>query len=117
MSRILEEITIGKDLCTANIYLEFLSKKFKIAEKVSKDAFKSIEVRFFTEINEYCLEEDISGYTVYDLISFVREAVSEGNYNKLYSYVEKFDLIEDRARNDILALSKVKRRTKNDKSE
>lgn len=106
MSRIIEEITIEQELCIANIYLEFLGKKFKLAEKVSRNAFKTIDVRFFTEINDYCLDEDISGYTVYELIKFVKEAVADGNYNKLYSYVEKFDILEEKARQDILEISK-----------
>lgn len=114
MSRILEEITIEQNLCIANIYLEFLGKKFKLAEKISKNAFKSIEVKFFTEINDYCLDENISGYTVYELIKSVKEAVSDGNYNKLYSYVENFDLLEEKARQDIIELSKINRVKHND---
>ena len=106
MSKILEEIIIEENSCIANIYLEFLGKKFKLAEKVSKDAFKTIDVRFFNEIEEYCLDEDISGYTLYQLLSSVKEVVSDGNYNKLYSYIEKFNVLEEKSRQDIVELSK-----------
>ena len=108
MSRIIEEITIEQNLCVANIYMEFLGKKFKLAEKVSKDSFKTISVNFFNDITEYFLNENISGYTAYELISSVKETVSEGNYTKLYSYVEKFNYLEEKARQDILSFKQVR---------
>lgn len=106
MSRILEEIIIENGYCVADIYLEFLNKRFKLAEKKSNDSFKNIEVNFFNDIYDFCLNNPLSGYTIYNLLSKVKEAITAGNYNRLHSFMPDFDALEEKARSDIDELSK-----------
>lgn len=108
MSKILEEILMQKDECVATVYLIFLNKKIKLAEKITKNAFKTVDIKFFDEIDKFCYEEDISGYTVYDILSSTKDAISGGNYNKLYTYIEKFNLLEEKAFKDIKSFESQK---------
>lgn len=102
MSRIIEEICMEESLCTATIYLEFANQKLALCKKTTSDGFKTVDVELPNDVYDYAINHNLNGYTVYALLSNVREAVKDGNYNKMYRMVKDFNKIERDVKTDLV---------------
>lgn len=113
MAKFYEEIIVDKNISVAEIYLEFLGKKYHLATKTARDNFKTVDVEYYNDILDYSLEEDLSGYTIYDIMEIVQQVIGKGSYREMRSLIEKFDELEDKAREDIKNFAKAKAKHNN----
>lgn len=113
MAKFYEEIAVDKNLSVAEIYLEFLGKKHHLATKTTRDSFHTIDVEYYNDILDYSLEEDLSGYTVYDIMEKVHQAIGEGSYREMHNLIDEFNTLECKAREDIKNFAKAKAKHNN----
>lgn len=113
MAKFYEEIIVDKNLSVAEIYLEFLGKRHHLATKTTRDNFKTVDVEYYNDILDYSIEEDLSGYTIYDIMEIVQQVIGEGSYREMHNLIEKFDELEGKAREDIKNFAKAKAKHNN----
>lgn len=113
MAKFYEEITVDRNISVAEIYLEFLGKRHHLATKTTRDNFKTVDVEYYNDILDYSLEEDLSGYTIYDIMKIVQQVIGEGTYREMHNLIERFDELEDKAREDIKNFAKTKAKRNN----
>ena len=105
MAKFYEEMNIEENCCDVTVYLEFLGNKLKIATKSTTDAFETINVEYFDDSYRYALEENLSGYTVYNLLINIQESVKDGDFKRLHRFLPTINEIESKAKTDIKEMS------------
>lgn len=96
MAKIIENLLIMQNLCTAKIYVELKGKQFLLCTKTTKNFNENINIEFNDDFTKFLFSTGTDGYTVYKLIDIIKNKIQRGQPNEFYSLIPELDKLEER---------------------